>query len=119
MMLFDPKSEFQWIDHDGFTEMEYIMNKRSSILALSVITLAMLAGCSWQTTPVERFYGTSYNLAKESQIDNPFAGVASGPPTGLEGPVAALVIDRYEQGFAKPAAKTETYSVSFDGMKVK
>ncbi len=37
----------------------------------------------------------------------------------LEGSVGKMIVDRYEAGFAKPAPKTESYSVSFEGMTKK
>lgn len=95
------------------------MYKHLSITTFGILILILAGGCSSQPRLVEQFYGTSFELAKESQIYNPAAGIASGPPLGLEGNVAASVIERYEQGFEKAAPKTETYSVSFEGMTVK
>lgn len=86
---------------------------------LTVAIVAVSAGCAKQETRVDRFNGTSYELAKHSQIHNPKAGVADGPSVGLEGDIAAKVMDRYSKGFAKPAVKTETYSVIAEGIKVK
>lgn len=84
-----------------------------------VVMLGVSVGCAKQETRVDRFYGTSYELAKQSQIHNPAAGVEDGPSVGLEGGVASKVIERYEKGFEKSAAKTETYSVDVEGVKVK
>lgn len=81
--------------------------------------IGVSVGCAKQETRVDRFYGTSYELAKQSQIHNPAAGVEDGPSVGLEGDVASKVIERYEKGFEKSAAKTETYSVDVEGVKVK
>ena len=86
---------------------------------LAILVMALLIGCSKRQTPVEQFYGTSYELAKQSQIHNPQAGIGDGPPVGLEGSVGSKVVDRYEAGFAQEAAKTDTYSVVFEGMKQK
>ena len=86
---------------------------------LIVILLGFSVGCAKRETQVDRFYGTSYELAKQSQINNPAAGVKDGPSVGLDGKVAASVIERYEKGFEKPAAKTETYSVDVGGMTIK
>ncbi len=77
------------------------------------------AGCAKQETRVDSFYGTSYELAKQSQIHNPQAGVADGPSLGLEGNIAAKVMERYTKGFEKAAPKTETYSVGVEGIEVK
>lgn len=81
--------------------------------------LAVSAGCAKQETRVDNFHGTSYELAKQSQINNPKAGIKDGPSLGLEGDIAAKVMDRYTKGFEKPAAKTETYSVGVEGINVK
>ncbi len=73
--------------------------------------LGFSVGCAKRETQVDRFYGTSYELAKQSQIHNPEAGVKDGPSMGLEGGVASSVIKRYEKSFKEPAAKTETYKM--------
>ena len=86
---------------------------------LVVIMLGFASACAKRETQVDRFYGTAYELAKQSQIHNPDAGIADGPSLGLDGEISATVIERYGKGFEKPAPKTDTYSVSFDGMKVK
>ena len=90
---------------------------RFSILVIILFVLSV--GCTKRETQVDRFYGTSYELAKQSQIDNPEAGVEDGPSVGLEGEVAASVIERYEKGFEKQAVTTEKYSVDVEGMTVK
>ena len=84
-----------------------------------IIALLFTSGCAKRETQVDRFYGTSYELAKQSQIHNPEAGIADGSALGLDGEIGKTVIDRYTKGFEKPAPKTDRYSVSFDGMKVK
>ncbi len=86
---------------------------------LIVVTLAFSVGCAKRETRVDRFYGTSYELAKQSQINNPAAGVKDGPSTGLDGKVASRVIERYEKGFERAPAKTESFSVDVEGMSVK
>ena len=86
---------------------------------LIALLLGLTSGCTRQPTRVDMFYGTAYELAKESQINNPNAGIHTGPALGLEGAVAAKVIERYESGFEKPAAKTESYTISVGGMKTK
>ena len=87
---------------------------------LIALLLGLAVGCTRQPTRVDMFYGTAYELAKESQINNPSAGIHTGTSVGLvDGVVAENVIDRYEKGFAKPAAKTENYSITVGGMKTK
>ncbi len=86
---------------------------------LATLTMALLFGCSRPPTPVSQFYGTSYELAKQSQVANPQAGIDAGPPTGLEGSIASKIVDRHEKGFEQKAAQTDIYSVIFEGMKQK
>jgi hypothetical protein len=88
-------------------------------IALLLLAIVMVAGCTKAPTLVDNFYGTSYELAKQSQIYNPEAGKHPQPVEGLEGAVGKKVIDRYEAGFDRPAPKTESYSVSFEGMTKK
>lgn len=84
-----------------------------------MLMITVLAGCSKQQTLVDQFYGTSYELAKQSQLHNPHAGIGDGSSSGLEGSIAQKVVDRYEKGFDQEAVKTDRYSVIFDGMKQK
>lgn len=94
------------------------MTIRFSLLLMAVSMLATAGGCAKQDTRVDNFYGTSYELAKQSQIANPQAGIQDGPALGMEGDVASRVIDRYRKGFDAPAAKTERYSVSAEGIEI-
>lgn len=94
------------------------MKKGFHISILIATVGAVSTGCS--THPrVDSFYGTSYELAKQSQIYNPDAGVQDGPPLGLTGEVGSRVIQRYEKGFDQAAPKTETYTVDVEGVSVK
>ncbi|WP_136796451.1 hypothetical protein [Desulfosediminicola ganghwensis] len=86
------------------------------VSAVAVVGFLTLTGCTIHPTPVEQFYGTSFELAKLSQIANPEAGVESGPPVGLEGEIGARVIDRYKEGFESAALETTTYTLSVDGI---
>jgi hypothetical protein len=95
------------------------MKNGPGCIILLALLLGLTVGCSKRTTRVDLFYGTSYQLAKESQINNPDAGIHTGPSVGLQGPVAASVIDRYEKGFENSAAKTEIYSIDVGGMNTK
>ena len=88
-----------------------------SIVIAALLTLS--TGCAKQETRVDSFYGTSYELAKQSQISNPEAGVQAGPPVGLTGEVGARVIKRYEKGFEQAPPKTESYTIDVEGVSVK
>lgn len=92
---------------------------KASILSLAVFLLAFqFTGCAYRPTPVDQFYGTSFELAKASQIANPAAGVASGPPMGLEGEVGTRVMDRYREGFDKPSLQPVIYTLSTEGIEM-
>lgn len=89
------------------------------ILALFLITFIGLSGCSKRPTQVDKFYGTSYKLAIESQLYNPMAGKDIKPIEEITGTVGKKVINRYEGEFKKASPKTESYSVSFGGIDKK
>ena len=95
------------------------MKIQSRLIFLAILLICLDAGCTRQPTRVDNFYGTSYELAKMSQIYNPNAGAQTGPPVGLQGPVAEKVVERYLKGFEKPAVKTESYSIMVDGITKK
>lgn len=95
------------------------MKIRSGFIILTVLMIGLAVGCTKRPTRVDAFHGTAYELAKAGQINNPDAGIHTGAPVGLEGTVAAQVIERYEQGYEIPAAKTESYSISVGGMTKK
>ena len=97
-------------DHGGMMKTLY------RLVILIAFLICLSAGCTRQPTRVDNFYGTSYELAKVSQIYNPNAGIQSGPPVGLEGSVAEKVVDRYLKTYEAPPAKTESYSIMVDGM---
>lgn len=95
--------------------------KSGSVWTILIAALiATSVGCSKPPTRVDTFYGTAYELAKVSHINNPDAGVHTGArgldgSPGLEGSVATSVVARYEKGFEKPAPKTTSYSVNIGG----
>lgn len=88
------------------------MKNGFGVTLLIVLLLGLAVGCTRRPTRVDTFHGTAFELAKESQINNPDAGIHTGWPTGLDGVVAKKVIDRYEKGFDKPAPKTEVYTLN-------
>lgn len=89
------------------------------ILGLLPIALIMMTGCARLPTMVDNFHGTSYELAKRSQLDNPRAGNVPQTITGMEGTVGQKIMNRYEAGFQTPAPKTESYSITVGGMTKK
>lgn len=95
------------------------MKTRYRLFVLTALLICLGGGCTRQPTRVDNFYGTSYELAKVSQIHNPTAGIEAGPPVGLEGPVAEKVMERHMKSFEAAPAKTESYSILVDGMSKK
>ncbi len=89
------------------------------LFGLFLVVSTLLVGCSKPVTQVDNFYGTSYNLAMESQLYNPNAGKNPQPIEEISGTVGEKVVERYEGEFGKPAPKTESYSVSFGGIDKK
>jgi hypothetical protein len=95
------------------------MKTQTLLIILIACSISLAVGCTRQPRRVDNFYGTSYELAKMSQIANPSAGIQTGPPVGLQGMVGEKVVERYVKSFEKPAAKTESYSIVVDGMTKK
>lgn len=89
------------------------------MLGLAIFFLFAVAGCSHKPTLVDDFYGTSYKLALQSQLLNPQAGVDLRPVEGMDGEIGKRVVERYQKGVELPAAKTDNYSVLFEGMSKK
>lgn len=94
------------------------MNRIVYHLNLLCFTALVLGGCS-KTPQVDRFFGTSYDYARESQLADPSAGVSRVPLTGMEGSVSAKAIDRYKATFDQPAPKTESYTIDVSGISKK
>lgn len=92
------------------------MKIETGFTIMIALLLGSAVGCTKQPTRFDTFQGTAYELAKESQINNPDSGIHTGPALGLDGAIATRVIDRYEKGFEKPAPKTESYSINVGGM---
>lgn len=95
------------------------MKNRSGFTILIALSIGLGVGCTKQPTRVDSFHGTAYELAKVSQINNPDAGIHTGAPVGLEGTIAAKIVERYEKSYERPAAKTESYSITVGGMTKK
>ena len=105
-----------WTDIVVFFE---VVKMRNTKIFLTVIAIALLAGCSPRLPVVDQYHGTAYRLALESELVNPDAGKELRPLSGLDGAAAVRVIERYEKGFEKPAAKTQNYSIVFEGASAK
>lgn len=86
---------------------------------LATFILGLVGGCAKQPSRVDKFYGASYELAKLSQINNSGADIADEPAIGLDGEIGVSVIERHGKSFEKAPPKTDSFSVSFEGMQVK
>ncbi|CAG36263.1 hypothetical protein [Desulfotalea psychrophila] len=95
------------------------MKMKKCMLAMLLVPFLLLIGCTKQPTQVDNFYGTSFELAKQSQIHDLNAGKDVAPVEGLEGSVGTRVMKRYEGSFEATSPKTETYSISVDGIETK
>ena len=95
------------------------MKTKKCMLAMLLVPFLLLVGCTKKPTQVDNFYGTSYELAKQSQIYDLSAGKDVVPVEGVEGSVGDRVMKRYEGGFDAPAPKTESYSISVGGVETK
>lgn len=75
---------------------------KTIIFIMSVVLIAIfLTGCT--TSRVETDYGTSYKLARFNQTLDLEAEKNIEPVEGMEGRTSQKIVDRYEQGFEKPA----------------
>ena len=72
------------------------------IFVMSVALIAtFLTGCT--ASRVETDYGTSYKLARFNQTLDLEAEKNIEPVEGMEGRTSQKIVERYEQGFEKPA----------------
>lgn len=88
------------------------MNIRYGCIFLISLWLGFGIGCTKQATRVDNFYGTAFELARVSQINNPNAGIHTGPPVGLDGVIGAKVISRYEKSYERPAPVVKSYTLN-------
>lgn len=95
-----------------------MMRKKHIPLPALLLALAV-AGCTNPPTLTDEFRGTSYALALNSQILDPEAGKDLRPVEGVDGETGKRIVERYHKGFEQEPAKTENYSVVFEGMTKK
>jgi len=83
-------------------------------LSLTIIAaMALLAlGCAPTRTQMD--FGTSYQLAKFNQIQNPQAEKDLKPVVGMDGQAAQNAVEKYQQDFKKPAP-AQNFSISIGG----
>ncbi|MBP1750242.1 MAG: putative exported protein [Deltaproteobacteria bacterium] len=88
-----------------------------TIICFMSLTLAVifLAGCT--TSRLETDYGTSYKLARFNQTLDLEAEKNLKPVEGIDGQVSQRIVDRYYQGFEKPAPAVPSVVLGVGGGK--
>ena len=71
------------------------MKNLTFTLGTLIIVCLLAAGCIKKETPVEQFWGTSFNLAKYNQIADLEAPRDNEPKTGREAAVGTKVMENY------------------------
>ncbi len=89
------------------------MKKTVCCIATLVGAALFVAGCGTPTR-LETDYGTSYKLAIMNQTLDPKAEKNLEPVSGIQGPVAEKVLDKYGKEFEKPAP-TPSYIINLGG----
>ena len=82
-------------------------------VVVGVIAVALLS-CAGPSR-LQMDYGTSAKLAVVNQTLHPEAGKNLEPVMGMEGKAAEGAMERYREGFKKPAPPT-TYSFTIEGI---
>jgi hypothetical protein len=75
--------------------------------AAAVLAIAVAAGCA-RYGALDEDYGKSYAMAKAGQILHPEASKNPAPVTGLAGPAAEAVMEKYTDSFAGKDCKSST-----------
>jgi len=75
------------------------MKRITRIVIFLLPMLVLILGCG--PTRLEMDYGTSYQLQKYSQTQNPQAAKNMAPVEGLNGQAAQNAVEKYQKGFLK------------------
>jgi len=75
------------------------MLSRHAAFAGFLIVLIVSLGCS--SKPFEDDWGTAYELTKQAQVLDPYAGERADPVTGFDGVAASSDMKRYRESFKK------------------
>lgn len=90
------------------------MKRLFFLSACMTVVVALLGACT--ASRLDMDYGTSYKLAKISQVLNPEAEENLEPVYGLNGIVSQSVMDNYYAGF-KEKRTAPTYAISIGDIK--
>ena len=82
------------------------------VVTMFIMLLALCGGCGPTRTQMD--FGTSYQLAKFNQIQNPQAEKNLKPVEGMDGQAAQNAVEKYHQDFKKPAP-AQNFSISIGG----
>jgi hypothetical protein len=88
------------------------MRTRSLTIIAAALLALLVLGCAPTRTQMD--FGTSYQLAKFSQIQNPQAEKNLKPVEGMDGQAAQNAVDKYRKDFEKPAP-AQNFSISISG----
>ena len=88
------------------------MHKLSLTIIAGMVLTLLAVGCGPTRTQMD--FGTSYQLAKFNQIQNPQAEKNLEPVEGMDGQAAQNAVEKYHKDFEKPAP-AQNFSISISG----
>jgi len=88
------------------------MHKLSLTIIAGMVLALLAVGCGPTRTQMD--FGTSYQLAKFNQIQNPQAEKNLKPVEGMDGQAAQNAVEKYRKDFEK-TAPTQNFSISISG----
>jgi len=88
------------------------MHKLSLTIIAGMVLALLAVGCGPTRTQMD--FGTSYQLAKFNQIQNPQAEKNLKPVEGMDGQAAKNAVEKYHKDFEKPAP-AQNFSISISG----
>lgn len=81
-----------------------------AVLAAAALSPVLLAACASPDTDDVRF-GAAVRLAVAQQTVDPQAAARLGAPEGMDGASARSALQLYQQSFATPAPRSDTYTI--------
>ena len=88
------------------------MHKLSLTIIAGMVLALLAVGCGPTRTQMD--FGTSYQLAKFNQIQNPQAEKNLKPVEGMDGQAAQNAVEKYHKDFEKPSP-AQNFSISISG----
>ena len=81
-----------------------------------IVALASPSASAWMFYDQRKTdFGASFESAKSGQILNPDAGKNLEPVSGFDGQAARVTVEKYREGFQRPAPRT-VHSISIGGI---